>query len=77
MHVEGANIPDWFLRVNHQPEIGDEAYQAGAEQLKEFFRRELEPLRNDPRLDPLGKRIIEVFYDGGSQGQFKNVWNNA
>jgi hypothetical protein len=77
MHVEGANIPDWFLRVNLQPEVGDEAYQQGAEQLKAFFKRELEPIRNDPRLDPLGKRILEVLYDGGSQGQFKNVWAGA
>jgi hypothetical protein len=77
MHVEGANIPDFFLDVSLQPEVGDEAYQQGAEQLKAFFRRELEPLRRDPQLDPLGKRIIEVFYDGGSQGQFKNVWEAA
>lgn len=77
MHVEGASIPDWFLRVNLQPEVGDEAYDEGAEQLKAFFRRELEPIRTDPRLDPLGRRIIEVFYDGGSQGQFKNVWADA
>jgi hypothetical protein len=77
MHVEGANIPDWFLRVHLQPEVGDEAYQRGADQLKAFFKRELEPIRNDPRLDPLGKRIIEVLYDGGSQGQFKNVWADA
>ena len=77
MHVEGATIPDWFLRVNLQPEVGDDAYDTGAEQLKAFFRRELEPLRTDPRLDPLGRRIIEVFYDGGSQGKFKDVWTAA
>ncbi len=77
MHVEGATIPDWFLRVHMQPEVGDEAYDLGAEQLKAFFRRELEPLRKDPILDPLGRRLIEVFYDGGSQGQFKNHWADA
>ena len=77
MHVEGYTIPDWFLRVDLQPEVGDEAYDQGAEQLKAFFRRELEPIRTSPLLDPLGKQIIEIFYDGGSQGKFKDVWAAA
>ena len=41
MQVEGVSILRWFLEVNTQPEVGDEAYDKGAEMLYEFFEREL------------------------------------
>ena len=77
MHVEGALVPERFLRTHLQPEIGDEAYDIGARQLRDYFERELEFFRNDPALDPVGKRLLEVFFDSGHQGNYKEVWAAA
>ena len=64
VHVEGHMITRWFLEVNMQPEVGDEAYDQGAEILTAFFRRCLADfLKAD--LAPLGKHIIRSCLDGG------------
>jgi hypothetical protein len=65
LQVEGVSIPRWFLQVNTQPEVGDEAYDQGAEMLFNFFRRELESLRHDD-LQPLAKEIIECCLNNGT-----------
>ena len=36
--VEGQTIGNWFLRVEKQPEVGEVAYDRGAEILADFFR---------------------------------------
>ncbi len=77
MQVEGALVPDWFLRTHLQPEVGEEAYDIGGEQLMGYFRRELEHFRKAPSLDPVGRRILEVFFDGGHQGNYKDAWAAA
>ena len=77
MRVEGVHIPVMFLRTWVQPEVGTEAYDEGGEQLIAYFRRELDDIRTDPLLDPLGKRILDVFFDRGHQGQYKEVWAAA
>jgi hypothetical protein len=70
--VEGRMIPRWFLQVNTQPEVGDEAYDKGAEQLYAFFRKHLEGFQS-PDLDPLGKKIIECCLDNGSVKDYENL----
>jgi hypothetical protein len=61
--VEGHLIDGGFLRPETQPDVGDEAYDKGAETLADFFRTQLETyLTSD--LDPLGRRIIEACLDG-------------
>lgn len=65
MQVEGTNIPEKFIRVNTQPEVGDEAYDIGAQMLYEFFDSELKQLLI-PDLNKLGKQIIECCMDRGS-----------
>ncbi len=66
MLVEGMPIPDWFLQVNMQPEVGDDGYDAGAKILTDFFQRELDGYLQDPDLDPFGRQIIQCCMDGGS-----------
>jgi hypothetical protein len=62
--IEGRAIPRWFLQVNTQPEVGDEAYDRGAEILTRFFHSQLKGyLQSD--LLPLGHKIIECCLDGG------------
>lgn len=64
VHVEGYQIPRWFLQVDTQPEVGVEAYDQGAGMLKDFFLRCLNDF-NQPDLAPLGRQIIECCLDGG------------
>jgi len=63
--VEGRPIARWFLQVDTQPEVGEEAYDQGAEMLYNFFRQCLADFV-EPDLDPLGRQIIECCLDGGS-----------
>lgn len=65
LHVEGQQIPRWFLQVDTQPEVGPEGYDQGAQMLEDFFRRCLQDFLQ-PDLDPLGRQIIQCCLDGGS-----------
>jgi hypothetical protein len=63
--VEGKYIPKGLLEVNHQPEVGNEGYDAGAKILNDFFKRELAKFVT-PELDPLGKKIIDCCMSNGT-----------
>jgi len=65
MRVEGTTIPRWFLEVQTQPEVGEEAYDQGAQILYDFFQRTLKPFDND-QLSKQGHEIIACCLDGGS-----------
>lgn len=62
LQVEGQLIGHWFLEVETQPEVGEEAYDAGAEMLYVFFRKQLATF-DEPDLDPLGREIITACLD--------------
>lgn len=64
MQIEGTQIPHWLLEVDTQPEVGTEGYDAGARILFDFFKQELEPLLDEPQLDPLGREIISSCLAG-------------
>lgn len=72
LHVEGSLIARWFLQVNTQPEVGDEAYDRGAEILYGFFRSQLQTFP-DEDLHPLGRKIIECCLEGGSLEDYENL----
>ena len=57
-------VARWFLQVDTQPDVGEEAYFEGACILYDFFRQCLVTYL-EPDLDPLGRRIIECCLDGG------------
>ncbi|MGF1572040.1 MAG: DUF4914 family protein [Sumerlaeia bacterium] len=65
MTIEGRPVPRWFLQVDTQPEVGEEAYDIGAEQLYEFFRICLKKF-DHPDLAPLGRDIIQCCLDKGT-----------
>ncbi|MDZ4656198.1 MAG: DUF4914 family protein [Bythopirellula sp.] len=65
MQIEGTTVAKWFLETHTQPEIGEEAYDKGAEILYGFFHRELANYLEDD-LDPLGRDIIQCCLDRGS-----------
>lgn len=63
--VEARQIGSWFFQVEKQPEVGIEAYDAGAEILRDFFLKELAQF-DSPDLRPLGREIIKCCVEGGS-----------
>ncbi|WP_236822310.1 DUF4914 family protein [Anaerolinea thermolimosa] len=72
LHVEGSLIARWFLQVNTQPEVGDEAYDQGAEILYGFFRSQLQTFLEED-LHPLGRQIIECCLEGGSLEDYEKL----
>jgi hypothetical protein len=72
MMVEGQTIGNWFFRVNLQPEVGDEAFDAGARILKEFFDQQIKKFL-EPDLDPLGKEIIDCCLANGTVEDYERL----
>lgn len=65
MRIEGEKIPRGFLQVDTQPEVKTEGFDAGAAELKQFFREQLNKFVS-PDLDPLGQKIIRAMLDDAS-----------
>lgn len=65
LKVDGFDVPKGLLQTNHQLGVGTDAYDKGAEILKDFFKRELAQFNTDDLL-PLGKQIIECFLNDGT-----------
>lgn len=72
LQVEGLLIARWFLQVETQPEVGEAAYDQGAEMLKQFFHQCLSEFRG-PDLDPLGQKIIQCCLDGGTVEDYERL----
>ncbi len=70
--VEGSSVPRWLLQVNTQPEVGDAAYDEGAEILTEYFHKHIREFLH-PELHPLGKTIIECCLDGGQVADYQGL----
>lgn len=70
--VEGRTIGSWFFEVDQQPEVGEAAYDRGAEILSEFFASELAQFRH-PDLLPLGRQIIDCCLNGGTLDDYERL----
>lgn len=70
--VEGQNIGNWFLRVETQPEVGEDGYDAGAAILTQFFHEQLANFRS-PELFPLGERIIDCCLSNGAVEDYNSL----
>jgi hypothetical protein len=71
LQVEGTVIAHWFLRPQTQPEVGEAAYDAGAQQLATFFGEQLDLFLKDADLHPYGRKIAEACKDGASVSDFE------
>ena len=69
LKIDGNFLPKGLLQTNLQPEVGNEGYDAGADILTSFFKRELEKYLL-PDLDPLGRRIIESCLSDAKQEEY-------
>jgi hypothetical protein len=72
MRIEGIRVSHWFLEVNTQPEVGDEAYDQGAKILVSYFQEQLLQFLK-PDLSPLGRQIIECCLNNGSVEDYKGL----
>ncbi len=72
MRVEGAVVPPFFFKVELQPEVGPEAFDAGAAILTDFFHTQLKKFRQSD-LDPLGRQIIDCCLDGGAIEDYQQI----
>lgn len=70
--LEGEEIPKQFLRVFEQPEVGMDVFLAGNKQIEDFFRSELKQYMTN-ELNPLGKKIIEMFIDDASLSELERL----
>jgi len=70
MTIEGTMLPEFLLRVEQQNDIGREAYDTGANILREFFHRKLADFQSD-LLDPLGREIIQACLDDATVEQYE------
>jgi len=70
--IEGAKIPSRFLQVHRQSEVGTDGYDAGAEILYNFFKKELQKYLT-PELSGTGKRIIEACLSGATVEQYNSI----
>jgi hypothetical protein len=70
--IEGSKIPSRFLQVHRQPDVGTEGYDAGAEILYAFFRKELKKfLTRD--LSATGRRIIDACLSGAMVEDYTSI----
>lgn len=70
--IEGAKIPSRFLQVYKQVEVGTDGYDAGAQILYDFFRKELKKYLQ-PELSNTGRRIIEACLAGASVDEYNKI----
>ncbi len=70
--LEGEKIPTRFLKVHRQVEVGTEGYDAGAEILLDFFKKELTKYLK-PELSDTGKKIIEACLSGAKMDDYIDI----
>lgn len=76
IQVEGQTVGSWFFDVASQPEVGEEAYLAGAGILADFFHQQLRQFQH-PDLDPLGQTMIQACLDGASLREYEAFTPNS
>lgn len=72
LKIEGTYLPKGLLQVNEQLEVGEEAYDQGAQILKDFFKQELKQFQT-PELLPLAKDIIDICMDDGTLEDYSSI----
>ena len=73
MTIENIRIPRWLLQVERQSEVGIEGYDEGAKQLQKFFVDNIKVFLESPKLDPLGRKILECFMDNGEVEDYHKI----
>lgn len=72
LKIDGQYIRKAFLQPETQKEVGLEGYDAGAKILNDFFAQELKKY-NTEQLNPLGRQIIDLFYNNATVEQYMEL----
>lgn len=72
IRVSGQYVPNGFLRVDEQLEVGKEGYDKGSDILQEYFKKELKKIYSD-KLHPKGKAIINLCLEDATLGQYERM----
>jgi len=72
IQVEGQLVDTHFFDVSRQAEVGEEAYDAGAEMLLDFFHQQLREFQHSD-LSPIGAKIIQACFDGASAVEYDGL----
>ena len=72
MTLEGSKIPSRFLKVYNQSEVGLQGYDAGAEQLRKFFKEQLVQYLQ-PELLQTGKKIIDACLSDATTEEYNEI----
>ncbi|MDZ4816730.1 MAG: DUF4914 family protein [Verrucomicrobiota bacterium] len=76
LSIEGRAIPEEYLQVELQPEVGTAGYDAGASLLNNFFKTTLKTYLH-PDLHPLGRSIIEQCLADASASDYEKLMPSA
>ncbi len=72
MRIEGTDLPEWLFQTELQTEVGAEAYDRGADILRDFFHKQVNTFLQ-PELHDLGRDIIQCCLDGGTLNDYENL----
>jgi len=70
--IEASKIPTRFLKVYDQIGVGTEGYDAGAEMLQEFFKKELQKFLK-PDLYKTGRKIIDACMSNATVEEYNEI----
>ncbi|MDD4144140.1 MAG: DUF4914 family protein, partial [Prolixibacteraceae bacterium] len=70
--IESSKIPTRFLKVYHQADVGTDGYDAGAEILQDFFKKELVKFLHQD-LYKTGRRIIEACMSNAKVEEYNDI----
>lgn len=86
-NFDRLNLPDYVMDILNNSKgvivpktreelislsMGKDGYDAGAKILMDFLGKELKKFDTE-NLNPLGRKIIKMFYDGASVQEFTDV----
>ncbi len=72
LKIDGTYLPKGLLRVDEQLEVGELAYDQGAEILAQFFKQELGKFQT-AELHPLAKDIINICMGDGRLEDYEKI----
>lgn len=72
LKLDGKYMRKSYLQPNHQSDLGNEAYDAGAKILSDFFKSELDQYLTR-RLNPLGRKLIECCMNDGKIQDYLDI----
>ncbi|MDR2940261.1 MAG: DUF4914 family protein [Clostridiales bacterium] len=72
LKIDGTHIKKGFLQVNLQSEVGNDGYDAGAQILTDFFKKEIQKYMA-PGLMPLGQEILEACLKGAPVSEYMRL----